>query len=168
MQTNRLHITALITTTIILGCALALPVSAKNDKQQRIPIKVKGLMHLLVQPTSETRAVVHNEEDGQATHSGNYHNVGDGLMELPSFKFLVARGTSTAANGDKSYWVLDPATVDQVPQVYRFTGGTGRFASSTGYFSITEMSVLGTVDNGDGTFVMIISYKAEGESSWGR
>jgi hypothetical protein len=112
-----------------------------------------------VTPISPTLAVYHNEEDGNATHAGRYHNVGDGAMSLTTGAIMTGAGTVTAANGDTIHWVWTGTAVV-------FDGGTGRFENASGFMVMNVLSQEPPADNGDGTFTLTILYQFEGELTY--
>ena len=155
MQTKLLHSSGLLTGVILLGCALALPVGAKGNRQVTRPLKGLGLATVVVTPISPTTGTFHTEEDGNATHVGLYHNVGNGTISLETGDF-TGQGTMTAANGDTIHWVSEAG-------VTLFDGGTGRFENASGFMLMNVLFWSEPVDNGDGTFTITILYKPEGE-----
>lgn len=162
-QSKTLRYSGRLTTIMLLVCAVALPLSAKDKKQVTRPFKNVGLMSVLVTPISATRALVHNEEDGNSTHIELYHNTGDGIMDRGTGQFLAGSGTVTAANGDKANWVLDPKTGR-----YLFTGGTGRFEYVSGFMTMTSATVLSQSQPLPPyyIFTMTILYTGEGEITY--
>lgn len=159
MQNKIARTSGLLTSVILLVCALALPLSAKDNKQVTRPLKGLGLMTVVVTPISLTEATGHNEEDGNATQVGRYHNVGDGTMSLVTGQFLTGEGTVTGANGDTIHWVWNGTGAT-------FDGGTGRFANASGFMMMNVLSQEPPVDNGDGTFTVTILYQFEGEVTY--
>lgn len=158
MQKTILRASGLITRVILLVCALALPLSAKDTQQVTRPLKGLGLATILVTPISPTVAIYHNEEDGNATHAGLYHNVADGTMSLETGQILTANGTTTAANGDTINWFWNVSKAI-------FDGGTGRFEQASGFMVMNILSQE-MVPNGDGTFTLTLLYKFEGEFTY--
>lgn len=157
MQTRILRNSTILTAVILLVGSLALPVGAKDKKQVTRPLKAAGVMTVRYTPISPTTAIFHNEEDGNATHAGRYHNVADGTMDLLTFQTLTGSGTITAANGDTIHWVFEAGSR------YLIAGGTGRFEHASGYFIFTVLSASDPVFLPDGTFVVTMLAANEGE-----
>ncbi len=149
----------LITTAVLLACALALPVAAKDKKQVTRPLKGSGVMTVHYTPISQNTAIFHNEEEGTATHTGRYHNVGDGLTDFTGTT-STASGTMTAANGDTVHWVLGSGTR------FIIDGGTGRFENASGYIMWTVPSKSDPVFLPDGTFIVTMVAVYEGEVTY--
>ncbi len=151
-------LSGLLTSVILLACALALPLSAKDKKQVTRPLKGLGLATALVTPISPTLAIFHNEEDGNATHVGRYHNVGDGTISLETGQIVSGKGTVTAANGDVIHWFWNEDAVI-------FDDGTGRFELASG-FMVMDVLSQEMVPNGDGTFTLTMLYHLAGELTY--
>ena len=77
---------------------------------------------------------------GNATHLGTFTNDGRVIFtpdsSNPTIVHPSGAGSFTAANGDKLTFVIENGTMDLTTGLatgdFRFTGGTGRFASATG------------------------------------
>ena len=126
----------LITAAILLIASLALPLSAQDDNQVTRPLKGSSIMTIHYTPTSLTTANFHNEEVGEATHVGRFHNVSEGTTSFLTGT-LTASGTITAANGDTAYfvfdngnWIIDGGTTSWMPF------GEGYKAPQTGQFGV--------------------------------
>ena len=145
----------LITSTALLACTLALPLGAKDKKQVTRAIKGSSVMTIHYTLTSPTTANFHNEEVGEATYTGRFHNVSEGTTSFLTGA-LTASGTITAANGDTAHWVL-------VNGNWIINGGTGRFENASGYFLWTVVSQSEPILNPDGTFEVIILAEYGGE-----
>ncbi len=158
MQKRILRNSTILTAVILLVGTLALPVGAKDKKQVTRPFKAVSVMTVHYTPISLTTAIVHNEEDGNGTYLGLFHNVGDGLTDFLKGT-MTGSGTVTAANGDTAHWVFTPEsgfTVD---------GGTGRFENASGYLLWTVVSQSDPVPDPDGlggfTVTMLATYEGE-------
>ncbi len=145
----------LITAGVLLACTLALPLGAQDNNQVTRPLKGSSVMTILYTPTSPTTANFHNEEVGEATHTGRFHNVSEGTTSFLTGT-LTASGTVTAANGDTVHWVFDNGN-------WIIDGGTGRFENASGYFLWTVVSQSEPVSLQDGTFVVTVLATYEGE-----
>jgi hypothetical protein len=160
MQTRMFQTLGWLAGVTLLLSALALPLGAKDKHQLTRTIKGIGHMTLTVRPTSPTTAIFHNDEVGNVTFTGAYHNVGDGEaiidMQKGQFVPLSGHGTVTAANGDTIDWSMDDGLVI-------LDGGTGRFGNASGSFAPVFLSQSGPCDNGDGSFTLYVDYRPEGE-----
>ena len=146
----------LITSTALLACTLALPLGAKDKKQVTRAIKGSSVMTIHYTLTSPTTANFHNEEVGEATYTGRFHNVSEGTTSFLTGP-LTASGTITAANGDTAHWVLDNGN-------WIIEGGTGRFENASGYLLWTVVSQSDPVPDSDGAgFTVIILAEYGGE-----
>ncbi len=145
----------LITAAALLACTLALPLGAQVEKQVTRAIKGSSVMTIHYMPTSPTTANFHNEEVGEATYTGRFHNVSEGTTSFLTGT-LTASGTITAANGDTAHWVLDNGN-------WIIDGGTGRFENASGYLLWTVVSQSEPVLLADGTFVVTILAAYGGE-----
>ncbi len=157
MQTRILRNSGLLTMGILLSCALVMPLGAKDKKQVTRPLKGSGVMTIHYTPISPTVANFHNEEDGQVTFGGRYHNVGDGTTDLSTFQTLTGSGTVTVANGDTIHWVFDPASG------YIIDSGNGRFENASGDFLFNILSMSDPLFLKDGSFIVTIFASYEGE-----
>ena len=159
MQTRMLRNSGLLTLGILLSCALVLPLGAKDKKQVTRQLKASGVMTVHYTPISQTTAIFHNEEEGTATHTGRYHNVGDGLTDFSTGTTSRASGTITAANGDTVHWVWGSGTR------FIIDGGTGRFENASGYLLWTVVDQSNPVPDPDGlggfTITMLATYDGE-------
>jgi hypothetical protein len=101
-------------------------------------------------------------EEGVATHLGRHTNDGIGVWDLSGeFPVLVsAEGTTTAANGDQTFWTITLA----MPGVVVVDGGTGRFEDATGYIVpvLPYEAFDVSVDLETMTATITVTYKAIG------
>ncbi len=137
----------------LVVCALALGAlgSAKNPVQR--PLKMQAEMVGYVDLTDGSFV---SPNWGEATHVGEFTNIGVGWMNPLTLETISAEGTAVAANGDKLFWTADgPSGID-------FNGGTGRFEHATG-----EMTWVITVEDIETdleamTMTIYCTYTAEG------
>ncbi len=140
--------------TVLVGlavCALALGAlgSAKNPVQR--PIKMQAEMVAYVNLTDGSFV---SPNWGEATHVGEFTNVGVGWMNPLTLETISAEGTAVAANGDKLFWTANgPSGMD-------FNGGTGRFENATGGV-MWVISVI-SYDVDGNTMTIYCTYTAEG------
>ncbi len=154
MQTKLLKSATLL--IVLVACAIALPLSAKDKKQVTRPLRNLGSITVAVTPISETVARIHCEEDGNCTLTGRYYNVGNGTMSLVTGQFLDGEGTLTASNGDTLHWSLNEEGIYVIDQ------GTGRFTNAFGFL---VMSILAKSDPVpiEGGFTLTVLYEGNGE-----
>jgi hypothetical protein len=102
---------------------------------------------------------------GHATHLGLFSETGELSFvpdpNNPTLLLVTGRVTFTAANGDQLDALIEDAVLDvttgQAAGIYRFIGGTGRFAnaSGTGDLVVDQNLITGTFE---GTAVGRIDY----------
>ena len=158
MQRNILRTSGLLTSVILLACALALPLSAKDKKQVTRP--VKGIGHATVVVDLATRQATITDW-GQNTHLGSWTNSGEGILD-PTLNYWVSGGgTIVAANGDTiDYEFSGPFSI-------RYTVGTGRFQGVTGGTTFTITSTSDPVFNEDYTMMTTeFTYDMVGEITY--
>ncbi len=158
MQQTILRTSGLLTSVILLACALALPLNAKDKKQVTRP--VKGIGHATVVVDLATREATISDW-GQATHSGSWINCGEGLLDETFTYWVSGGGTIVAANGDTSdYQFTGPFSIG-------YTGGTGRFQGVTGGMTFTITSASDPVFNEDYTMMTTqFTYEMDGEITY--
>jgi hypothetical protein len=93
---------------------------------------------------------------GRATHLGLFTEAGELFItpdpNNPTVALATGRATFTAANGDQLEAVIEDGSLDLTTGigtgVFRFTGGTGRFAgaSGTGNFVVNQNLVTGAFE----------------------
>ncbi|MFL5327988.1 MAG: hypothetical protein ACJ8C4_03675 [Gemmataceae bacterium] len=89
---------------------------------------------------------------GQATHLGNYTEVGSATFtptNNPAVLQVTAQSTYTAANGDQltaSFSGTLNAATGVISATVTYTGGTGRFVNATGTSTLSgQMQPSGTI-----------------------
>jgi hypothetical protein len=93
---------------------------------------------------------------GRATHLGLFTEAGELFItpdpNNPTVALATGRATFTAANGDELQALIEDGSLDLTTGigtgVFRFTGGTGRFAgaSGTGNFVVNQNLVTGAFE----------------------
>lgn len=157
MQKNILRTSGLLTSAILLACALALPLSAKD--KQPVTRPVKGIGHATVIVDLATRQAQLTQR-GQVTHLGLWTDSGEGVMAPDFQSFVSGHGTVVAANGDTVNWEFGG------PNSTRYTSGTGRFQGVAGGATFTITSATEPVLNGDGTMTLEFTYDMVGEITY--
>ena len=157
MRKKILRTSGLLTSAILLVCALALPLTAKD--KQHVTRPVKGIGHITTVVDLATREAKFTQW-GQATHLGSWTDSGEGIL-APDFQSLVSgHGTVVAANGDTIDWEFTG------PSSNHYTAGTGRFQGVTGGATFTITSATDPVFNGDGTMTLEFTYDMVGEITY--
>jgi hypothetical protein len=150
MQTNILRTSGLLTSVILLACALALPLSAKDKKQVTRATKGNGHTTTVVDLATHQAKFT---QWGQASHLGSWTDSGEGVMDETFSYFASGHGTIVAANGDTIDWEFTG------PLSNRYTGGSGRFQGVTGgMLTATITSMAAPVFNEDGTMTLEFTY----------
>lgn len=157
MQKTILRTSGLLTSVILLACALALPLGAKDKQQVTRP--VKGVGHATVVVDLATRQAELTQW-GQVTHLGSWTDSGEGVMSDTFDYFISGHGTVVAANGDTVDWEFTG------PDSNHYTSGTGRFLGVTGGATFTITSSTDPVFNGDGTMTLEFTYDMVGEITY--
>ncbi len=158
MQRKILRTSGLLTSVILLACALALPLGAKDKQQVTRP--VKGIGHATVVVDLATREAT-IADWGQATHTGRYTANGEGFVDETFSYWVSGGGIIVAANGDTiDYEFSGPFSI-------RYTVGTGRFQGVTGGTTFTLTSTSDPVFNEDYTMMTTeFTYDMVGEITY--
>ncbi len=157
MHKEILRTSGLLTSVILLVCALALPLGAKNKQPVTRPVKGIGYATIVVDLVTRQAELT---QWGQVTHLGLWTDIGEGIMDDTFSYFVFAQGTTVAANGDTVNWEITG------PDSNRYTGGTGRFQGVTGGITYTTTFASDPVFNGDGTMTLEFTYEMLGEITY--
>ncbi len=158
MHKTILRTSGLLSGVILLACALALPLSAKDKKQVTRPVKGIGHATVVVDLATREATIV---DWGQATHTGRYTADGEGFVDETFSYWVSGHGTIVAANGDTVDWEFTG------PNSHRYTGGTGRFLGVTGGVTFTITSASDPAFNEDYTVMTTeFTYEMVGEITY--
>lgn len=131
---------------VLVSATLVASASAKK------PLPFKGSIEALeIYQVNGPTMFVTATGSGEATHLGRYTVSYEVEVDLPSgtgkglsAQYVAANGDSLFAEGSGQATPTNDPSVFTVVEIYRITGGTGRFAGATGSFTETRQVNIAT------------------------